>query len=52
MGRAYSKHEVKRKTCRILVGKPTLMWECDIKIDISKIGLGGMDRILLVYDRD
>jgi hypothetical protein len=49
-----------RDACRILVekpegngplGKPRHRWEYNITIHIQEIGLRGMDRIDLAYDR-
>jgi hypothetical protein len=60
MGRACSTDGEKRNAYRILVGKPEgkrplgrprRRWE-DIKINIRKIGWGGMDGIDLAKDRD
>jgi hypothetical protein len=51
----------KRNAYRILVGKPerkrplgrpTLRWENNIKMDLRGIGWGGMDWIDLAQDRD
>jgi hypothetical protein len=61
MGGAYSMHVEKRNTYRILVGKlegkrplgrPRHRWEDNIKLDLRKIGWGGMDWIDLAQDRD
>jgi hypothetical protein len=54
-------HGEKRNACKILVGKPegkrTLGrprhgWEDNIKINLRKIGCGGMDWIELTQDKD
>jgi hypothetical protein len=50
----------KRNAYRILVGKPEgnrplgrprRRWECNIKMDLTEIGWGGMDWIDLAQDR-
>jgi hypothetical protein len=50
-----------RGTYRVLVGKsegkrplgrPRRGWEDNIKMDIQKVGCGGMDWIELAHDRD
>ena len=47
--------------CRVLVGKPegkrplgrpTLKWEDNIKMDLQEVGCGGMDWIDLATDMD
>jgi hypothetical protein len=35
-----------------LLGRPRRRWEDTIKMDIQKVGCGGMDRIELAQDRD
>jgi hypothetical protein len=61
MGRACSTHGEIRNAYRILVGKPEgkrslgrprRRWVDIIKTDLREIGLGGMDWICLVQDRD
>jgi hypothetical protein len=51
----------KTNACRILVensegkrplGRPRRMWVDNIKIDLSEVGGGSMDRIDLAQDRD
>jgi hypothetical protein len=34
------------------IGKPRRRWEDNIKMDIQKVGLGGVEWIELVQDRD
>ena len=34
------------------VGKPRLRWENNIKMDLQKVGCGGMDWIELAQDKD
>jgi hypothetical protein len=55
MGRACRTHEGEGRAYRILVGKPEgkrpLVWY-DIKMDLRRIGGGGMDSIDLTQDRD
>jgi hypothetical protein len=50
-----------RKVCKVLVGKPEgkrplgrprLIWEDGIRMDLREIGLGGVDWIRLAQDRD
>ena len=50
-----------RGVYRVLVGKPgrkrplgrtRRRWEGNIKLDLHKVGFGGMDRIQLTQDRD
>jgi len=50
-----------RGVCRVLVGKPKgkrplgrprRRWEDNIKMDLQKVGCGGMDWIELAQDRD
>jgi hypothetical protein len=61
MGRARSTHGEKRNAYRILVGKsegrrppgrPRRRWEDNIKMDLRKIGWGGIAWIDLVQDSD
>jgi hypothetical protein len=61
MGRACSTNGEARNTYRILVGKPEgkrplgrprRKWVDNIKIDLRKIGWGGMEKIDLFQDRD
>ena len=51
----------KRGVYRVLVGtaegkrrlgRPRCRWENNIKMDLQKVGFGGMDRIDLFQDRD
>jgi len=51
----------RRGLCRVLVGKPEgkrplgkprRRWEDNIKMDLQKVGFGGMDWIELIQDRD
>jgi hypothetical protein len=60
MGRAYSTNGEKRKTYRILVGKPEgkrplgrprRRW-VDIKLDLTEMGWGDTNWLDLVQDRD
>jgi hypothetical protein len=61
-GRACSMYRGTRNACRISVGKPegkkrplgkpTGKWKDNIKIDLRKIGWGGMDWIHVDQDRD
>jgi hypothetical protein len=59
--RTFCTHREKRNAYTILVGKregkrplgrPRRRWEDNIKIDIRKLGWGGMDWIDLAQDRD
>jgi len=34
------------------LGRPSLRWEDNIKMDLQEVGCGGMDWIYLVQDRD
>jgi hypothetical protein len=34
------------------LGRPRLRWKDNIKMDLQKVGCGGMDLIELVQDRD
>jgi hypothetical protein len=61
MGRACSEHGEKMNAYSILVGKPNgkrplerprCRWEDNIRMDVGKIGWGGMDWIDLAQDRD
>jgi hypothetical protein len=61
MSRACSTSGAKRNAYRIfvenpeakrLLGRPRHRWMDNIKIDLRKIGWGGMDRIDLAQDRD
>jgi hypothetical protein len=61
MGRACSTNREKSNPYRILVGKPEgkislgrsrRRWEDNIRMDLRKIGWGGMDWIDLAQDRD
>jgi hypothetical protein len=51
----------KRNACRLLVGEPqgkrplgraSLRWEYNIKMDLGEIGWGGVDSIVLAQDKD
>ena len=53
--------EERRGVCRVLVGKPEgkrplgrprLIWEDNIKMDLQEVGCGGVDWIELALDRD
>jgi len=35
-----------------LLGRPRPRWDDNIKMDLQKVGLGGMERINLVQDRE
>ena len=37
---------------KIPLGKPRRRWEDNIKVDLQKVGCGGMDWIELAQDRD
>jgi hypothetical protein len=61
MGRVCSTHGEKKNANRILVGKqegkrplgrPRRPWKNNIKMDLRKIGWGGMDGIYLVQDKE
>jgi hypothetical protein len=61
MGRACRTHGEKMNVYRILVrksegrrllGRPRLMWEHNIKMDLRELGWGGMDWINLALDND
>jgi hypothetical protein len=61
MGRHIACMGEKRNAHRVLVGKPERKrplgrprrrWEDNIKMDLKKIGWGGMDWINLAQDRD
>ena len=61
MGGACSAYGGRREAYRVLVGKPEgkrplrksrRRWEDNIKMDLQKVGCGGMDWIELTQDRD
>ena len=61
MGGACSTYGERRGVYRVLVGKPegkkplcrpSLRWEDNIKLDLQKVGCGGMDWIDLAEDGD
>jgi hypothetical protein len=61
MGKTFSTHWEKRNAYKVLVGKPEgerpwgrprLMLESNIKMDLREVGWGGMDWIHLAQDRD
>jgi hypothetical protein len=61
MGRACSTYGEKRRTYRVLVGKPEEIWplgrprrrcEDNIKMDLKRRGMGSMDWIDLAQDKD
>jgi hypothetical protein len=37
---------------KIQLGRPRLRWEDNIKMDLQKVGFGGMDWIQLVQDKN
>jgi hypothetical protein len=60
MGRATNTHGKKRNTCIILMGRPEgkrpvelprRRWEDSVKMNLRKIGWGGMDLMYLSQDR-
>ena len=61
MGGACSAYGERRGVYRVLVGKPEgkrplgrprRRWEDNVKMDLQKVGRGGMDWIELAQDRD